>query len=80
MVNTSAQVLLSSGVAAVLRTVEKVGKSKRSAHTSAIDVKRLKMVFAYFQAPLPFEHLWIVYVNELAVAEVKVEGKLGDWV
>ena len=35
MVNTSAQELLSSGVAAVLRTVEKVGKSKRSAHTSA---------------------------------------------
>ena len=45
MVNTSAQVSLSTGVADVLRTVEKVGKSKRSAHTSAIDVKKLKMVF-----------------------------------
>ena len=44
MVNTSAQVSLSTGVADVLRTVEKVGKSKRSAHTSAIDVKKLKMV------------------------------------
>ena len=81
MVNTSAQELLSSGVAAVLRTVEKVGKSKRSAHTSANGRKPFYSIKknVLFSRELPLEHLWIVYVNELAVAEVNVDGKLGDW-